>query len=198
MSENKETRGRPRSTEADRVILETTVQLLMEKGFAEVSIEGVAAAAGVGKTTIYRRYPNGKLDLVIDAIASAHLHLQLHETPDTGSIEGDLLGLFAHPAAFQLIGGPGFTLIGSVISERESNPALLEAFRVAITEPRRKQYNTIVTRAKERGEVKADVDAELVGQMIFGAMIARNLMGGEVNIELLRGAVRQVLSGIAA
>ena len=133
--------------------------------------------------------------IVIAAIANSHLHL--HETPDTGSIEGDLLGLFAHPLAFQLIGGPGFTLIGSVISEHENNPALMDAFRTAITEPRREQFNTIVNRAKKRGEVNSEVDPELVGQMVFGAMMARRLMGGDVNEDLLREVVHQVLVGIS-
>ena len=176
------------------MILDTTIRLLMEKGFSDLSIEGVAAEAGVGKTTIYRRYPNGKLDLVIAAISNTHMHP--HETPDTGSIEGDLLGLFAHPSAFQLIGGAGFTLIGSVIAERENNPGLMEAFRSAISEPRRVQFGTIVDRARERGEIAADVDPDLVGQMVFGTLMARNLQGGEVNEDVLRNVVRQALKGI--
>src|SRR5689334_16497704 len=81
-------RGRPRSQEADRAILTATVELLAERGLAAMSIEEVAARAGVGKTTIYRRWPSKGL-LALDAFVDSFREEQ--PLPDTGTLRGDLL-----------------------------------------------------------------------------------------------------------
>src|SRR6476620_10356561 len=80
--------GRPRSQEADRAILTATVELLAERGLAAMSIEEVAARAGVGKTTIYRRWPSKGL-LALDAFVGSFREEQ--PLPDTGTLRGDLL-----------------------------------------------------------------------------------------------------------
>ena len=194
MTPAEETRGRPRDPEVDRVILETTMKQLLEHGFSDLSIEAIAAAAGVGKTTIYRRYPEGKLDLVLDAITKTHLHIE--EIPDEGSIRADLIALFDHPAAFQIIAGPASTILGTVLMERFRNPGLIENFRKTVTEPRLRQFKAIVHRAKTRGEIRQDVDPTMVGSAIFGSMIAQILSGDEVNLTALESAVDQLLQGI--
>ncbi len=194
MTPAEETRGRPRDPEVDRVILETTIMQLLEHGFSDLSIEAIAAAAGVGKTTIYRRYPEGKLDLVLDAITKTHLHIE--EIPDEGSIRADLIALFDHPVAFQMIAGPGSTMMGTVLMERFRNPGLIENFRKSITQPRLRQFKAIVDRAKARGEIRQDVDHTTVGAAIFGSLIARILSGDEVNMTTLELAVDQLLQGI--
>src|SRR6266446_6100976 len=81
-------RGRPRSQEADRAILTATADLLAERGLAAMSIEEVAARAGVGKTTIYRRWPSKGL-LALDAFVASFREEQ--PQPDTGTLRGDLL-----------------------------------------------------------------------------------------------------------
>ena len=194
MTPAEETRGRPRDPEVDRVILETTIMQLLENGFSDLSIEAIAAAAGVGKTTIYRRYPEGKLDLVLDAITKTRLHIE--EIPDEGSIRADLIALFDHPVAFQMIAGPGSTMMGTVLMERFRNPGLIENFRKSITQPRLRQFKAIVDRAKARGEIRQDVDHTTVGAAIFGSLIARILSGDEVNMTTLELAVDQLLQGI--
>ncbi|MCH9020821.1 MAG: helix-turn-helix transcriptional regulator, partial [Proteobacteria bacterium] len=78
-------RGRPRDPEADRAILQATIELLAEIGFSAMSIEGVAARSGVAKTTIYRRF-DSKLELVLNAMNRS---LAIDEIPDTGSLRGD-------------------------------------------------------------------------------------------------------------
>src|SRR6185437_11155783 len=78
-------RGRPRSAEADRAILTATADLLAERGLAAMSIEEVAARAGVGKTTIYRRWPSKGL-LALDAFVISFRAEQ--PLPDTGSLRG--------------------------------------------------------------------------------------------------------------
>jgi AcrR family transcriptional regulator len=194
MTPAEETRGRPRDPGVDRLILEATMEHLLKNGFSDLSIEAVAASAGVGKTTIYRRYPEGKLDLVLDAITKTHVHMA--EVPDEGSVRADLIALFGHPAAFQIISGPGSTILGTVLLERFRNPRLIENFRKAITDPRRRQFKAVVDRAKSRGEIREDVDSDLVGSAVFGSMIAQVLMGQDVGMEMLEAAVDQVLLGV--
>ena len=80
-------RGRPRSEQADRAILDAALELFADAGFDGLTVEGVAARAGVGKATIYRRYPC-KVDLVM---ASARFLTQVEAPqPDTGRVEDDL------------------------------------------------------------------------------------------------------------
>src|ERR1700739_1763967 len=81
-------RGRPRSVEADRAILAATVDLLASRGLAAMSIEEIAARAGVGKATIYRRWPSKGL-LALDAFVTEFRAQQ--PLPDTGTLRGDMI-----------------------------------------------------------------------------------------------------------
>src|SRR6266581_6307765 len=93
--------GRPRSERAHEAILEATLDLLLEEGFTRMSIEAVAERAGVGKTTIYRRWPS-KSDLVIDAIGGLQAEIPVIST---GNLRNDLMAMFR--SAFQRE-GPSF------------------------------------------------------------------------------------------
>ena len=85
-------RGRPRSTEADEAILEAAIDAFVEQGWNGLTIEGVAARAGVGKATIYRRYQS-RMDLLFAAVRK--LAQERDPVPDTGTLRGDLLALVA-------------------------------------------------------------------------------------------------------
>jgi AcrR family transcriptional regulator len=114
-TETSRTAGRPRSPEADRAILATTLKLLVEQGYDAMSIESVAATAGVGKTTIYRRYP-GKRELVVAAVLSLASTFDL--PPDSGSTRADLL-VVMHQAFEVFHSGVAFAMLGT----RSSLPA---------------------------------------------------------------------------
>jgi AcrR family transcriptional regulator len=188
-------RGRPRNPAADRAILEATMKLLMECGFSDLSIEAVAAEAGVGKTTIYRRY-KGKTELVIAAMSSFK---QLFEPPDTGSLRGDLIALHCHPSdrfSFRLLQGGASTLLGTVLAEKERHPELIETFREQIANRRREQIRTVVERAIRRGEVREDVNAGYVAPMVFGSLLVRVMGGMEVSVEVVEETVDMLLKGV--
>jgi AcrR family transcriptional regulator len=188
-------RGRPRDPEADRAILEATMKLLMERGFSDLSIEAVAAEAGVGKTTIYRRH-SGKTELVIAAMSSFK---QLQHVPDTGSLRGDLIALHGYPGdtfSFRLLQGGGSTLIGTVLAEKERHPELLNAFRRQIANRRREQFRIVVERARERGEIREDVDPDYVAPMIFGSLLLRTIGGLEVSASVVEKTVDCLLNGL--
>ncbi len=188
-------RGRPRSQEADRAIVEATMQLLMEEGFSSLTIESIASRAGVGKTTIYRRWP-GKTELVIAAMSN---FMRLDEVPDTGSLRGDLNAFHAHHGhgfSLRLLAGAGSTLIGTVLSEKERNPELIETFRSLVTNRRREQFKAVVDRAKARGEMREDVDPDYVASVIFGSLVARTIAGMPISDDVIEQTIDNLLDGV--
>src|SRR2546430_1076412 len=122
--------GRPRSEKARKAVIRSTLSLLNRTGFHELSIEAVAAHAGVGKATIYRWWPN-KAELVIDAFVSAvEEELRFPSGPILESIHEQMRrwALVFHSPLGQIVA----TMIGA----GQSEPEILEAFRVHWVEPR--------------------------------------------------------------
>jgi len=164
--------GRPRSVEADHAILDATVKLLYEEGYTRMSMEAVADAAGVGKTTVYRRYRD-KADLVTAAIASMP---GMNELPESGDTRSDLLemlrGIVRSKERVQ-----DMRLVGTLWAEQERNPQLVKLFRERVIGPRRRMMLEILRRGQERGELRDDVDPGLVTEMMVGAHFARQFNG---------------------
>src|SRR3954470_5769077 len=142
--------GRPLDPEATRAIVAATVRLLGEQGFAGMSVEGVAAAAGVGKPAIYRRFAD-KRALALAAIEAA---LEPIEVPDQGDTRAELraamVGIPQKPE-------PYLALIGGLMAERARHPELIEAFREHILLPRRALLREIVERGQARGDIRPEV-----------------------------------------
>ncbi len=150
--------GRPRSVEADRAIVAATVELLAEEGYAGLSMEGVAARAGVGKTTIYRRWPC-KSDLVVHSLQCVSEHDE--SAPDTGRVRDDLV-VFMGRMVDKLRRSEAGRIMPGLLVELTRNPELARAFRQGFVEPRRLLVVEALRRGIDRGEVRADVDLELV------------------------------------
>ena len=117
--------GRPRDPETDQAILRAALQLLTDRGYAGMSVEGVASRAGVGKTTIYRRYAS-KEELVAAALAA--LRDDLGPLPDTGDIRSDMVEMILQMRR-ALQQGPGLGMIGALLVEERRSPELLELLR---------------------------------------------------------------------
>ncbi len=126
--------GRPRSERAHEAILEATLDLLLEEGFTRMSIEAVATRAGVGKATIYRRWPS-KADLVVEAVACRKE--QPFVDPDSGGVREDLVSL-ARQAFRPRESSEVTELMLRLASARARHPELQEAFMRHIVEPRRR------------------------------------------------------------
>jgi AcrR family transcriptional regulator len=163
--------GRPPSAAADRAILEATLRLLGDQGYARLTVEGVAAAAGVAKTTIYRRYSD-KLELVTAAIGMVR---GLDEPPESGDARADMIELVRRFQA--LMAGPGRTMLATLLAEERRSPELLARFRAALIEPSREQGRALLRRAQERGAVRADADPEAIMDMLAGSYFTRHLAG---------------------
>ena len=186
-------RGRPRSQEADRAILAATVDLLAERGLAGMSIEEVAARAGVGKATIYRRWPSKGL-LALDAFVASFQAEQ--PLPDTGTLRGDLTATLT--AWVRAVTGTSMgRMLTGLIAEAQHDPELRAAWRDRVLEPLRAQHRIMLDRAEARGEIPPSVDREVVLDLFFGAAQHRLLFGHlPLTEDFIRDVVDVILGGI--
>ncbi len=186
-------RGRPRSQEADRAILAATVELLAERGLAAMTIEEVAARAGVGKATIYRRWPSKGL-LALDAFVASFQAQQ--PLPDTGTLRGDLLDAL-HAWVRAVTRTPMGRMLADLIAEAQHDPELRAAWRDRVMEPLRSQHRIMLDRAIARGEIAPSVDREVVLDLFFGAAQHRLLLGHlPMTEDFIREVVEVILNGI--
>jgi AcrR family transcriptional regulator len=187
--------GRPRDPEADRAILEATTEILCEEGYEGVSIEGVAARAGVGKTTIYRRWTS-KAELVVAAI-------QRYKSPTDPSPPArdestrDALVRTLSGFTQSMNRTESGRMLAGLVAEMSRNPELAQAVRVGLLEHRRSIVYAILDRGIERGEIRSDIDRELVSDLLGGPFVMRILLtGSSVAPRFVREAVDTVLGGI--
>ncbi len=162
--------GRPRSARADEAILGAVLQLLADGTTAEaLSIEAVAAEAGVGKATIYRRWPN-KDALLVDAIAS--LKGPMPEI-DGESVRDDLIALL------RPVGRRSTTaanVLPCIMSEMYRSPALRQCYQ-KVMEPRREQIREVLRRGMAGGELRPDIDLDVTMAMLVGPMVSQTMFG---------------------
>jgi AcrR family transcriptional regulator len=156
-------------------VLEATSRLLEDVGYERLSVEEVAARAGVHKTTVYRRWPT-KASLVLDA---TRVHsAEAIPIPDTGNLAGDLKSL-ARDVAANIGSDPGARRSLSIVAAAAASEDLTTALhtfwaeRLALTVP-------IVDRAIERGELPPSSDANLIVEAVIGPIWIRLLLTGEV------------------
>lgn len=164
-------RGRPRSDEKTRRILRTTADLLRSGRFTELTVDLIAAEAGVSKATIYRWWPN-KAALAIDAFLIDHTPGV--PFPDTGSTREDLRqGVLALVVLWTHT--PTGPIIASLMAEAQKDAALEEAIRSRFLAPRRAVAKPILQRGIDRGELRADLDLEVFLDAIYGPIYHRLL-----------------------
>jgi AcrR family transcriptional regulator len=161
--------GRPRSERAAKAIIDATLALLVEEGgVVGVTIEAVAARAGVGKTTIYRRWPN-KEALIVDALASLK-----EPDPVLGgmSVRDDLVAL-ARTLGVEKGDRQRVGVYWTVFGNGDKHPELHRQFTRDVVEPRREIMRAVLRRGIEIGELRPDIDIELVMWLILGAIVHR-------------------------
>jgi AcrR family transcriptional regulator len=187
-------RGRPRSEKARGAILEAAAELLLERGLTAVSMDAVAARAGVSKATIYRWWPT-KETLALDA-----LHHEWAGGPparDTGSLRGDLLSLL-RPWARLAGQRPYGRVIAALLTEAQTDPAFAREYQERFVQPRRDQARAIFRRAIERGEIPADTKVEVALDLLYGPIYHRLLHGhAPLNDRFVRDVIDTALYGIA-
>jgi len=157
--------------DVDVAIEAAVLALLSEQGFARVTIEAVARAAGVGKPAIYRRFSD-KAALVAHVIAR---QLPALEAPDLGDSRTELWQAVEQGLPAD---GPGYVrLIGGLIAEQDRHPELIDAFRRTILLPRRAIVRSIIERGQARGEIRRDIDPDAGLELMAGPFLARVFAG---------------------
>jgi len=185
-------RGRPRSEQLHEAILEAAFDLVLDAGFRAVSIESIAAKAGVGKTTIYRRWPN-KAAVVMDAftlrVGSGTLFPKAATT--LASIR---LQMRAMARAFS---GSDGALVKALLAEAQFDPELAKAFRERWTLPRRRYARSVIEEAIRRGELRADIDPEDAIDLLYAPIYYRLQMGtGPLSGAYIDGIFDRAMQGL--
>ena len=170
-----ELRGRRRSERSHQAILAATQELLLERGYAGATIEGIAARAGVGKQTIYRWWPS-RAALVLEAYLAVEEAVEL--PAEARSVREDVRALLRWLVAVlaEPTGGP---VVAGLVSDLQHDGDLAEGFRRNVVPSRREAMLRALVRARARGEVRADADLELAVDALHGAVFYRLLLSGE-------------------
>jgi AcrR family transcriptional regulator len=188
------TRGRRRSERSHHAIIAGTQELLLERGYADVTIEGIAARAGVGKQTIYRWWPS-RAALVLEAYLAGE---EAVPPPDEGdSVRDDvrallrwLIAVLAEPT-----GGP---VVAGLIADLQHDADLARGFRRHVVPARREAMLAALRRGRARGEIREDADLELAVDALHGAVFYRLLLSGEpLDDAFVDRLADQTLAGLA-
>jgi len=177
-------RPRRRSDEARREVLRAAWSLLEDGGAAAVTVEALAAATGVAKTTIYRSWSNAAAIAVDAFLDEADRSLP---SPDSGDVRADLRAQLSAVAAF--LASPRGQLLAQMLGEAQRDATLAETLRTRFVEPRREATRAILARAQARGDLADGIDFELIIDLLVGPMYWRLLVGHQPITEGLAAAV---------
>jgi AcrR family transcriptional regulator len=188
--------GRPRSERATRSVLDAVLALGEEIGFGNLTVEGISAQTGVAKTTIYRRWPNVS-SLVVDALLvelSPGAPLELCATARV-NLTRTMLNL---ARAFR---GRQGKILRELICRSQNDAGLQEAIRSRLFAPRRAASRAMVMEGIKQGELRADVDVDVMLDALFGPIYFRLLVphrGGVISDKYVAALVETVFAGIAS
>ena len=165
--------GRPRSPQAHAAIVRAALELALEGGLRGLSIEAIAARAGVGKATIYRRWST-KEQILAEAVTV--IAAPPAAAPDTGSARGDFQATSA--AAVRRMAPGAFSALPRLLADAADDDELLEVLDAVLLRPRLALVAEILRRGIARGELRADLDVELTAEMLLGPSVFRLLRSG--------------------
>jgi AcrR family transcriptional regulator len=182
--------GRPRSEQAEQAIIEATLDVFGEQGFEGVCIEAVAARAGVGKATIYRRWPN-KEELLLTALGSLK---SPYPEPKGLSVRDDLLAIMEVMCADRADPRKA-RRYALLLGEGEKYPRLMARYKAEVVEPRREMIRSVIRRGIETGELRPDTDVEISMLTLTGAVMAQErsaagALDGDFAARLVDGLLR--------
>ncbi|MDQ1020089.1 TetR/AcrR family transcriptional regulator [Streptomyces afghaniensis] len=187
-------RGRPRSEAVERAIIEGLMKLLEEGvSLAELSIERVARTAGVGKATIYRRW-SGKEELFVDVLRA----VEPPEPPLPGTSMRDDLVALLEQARRRGLAGRLSAILTNVHAQMKSSPKIWAAYEAMVLAPRRRLGLEILRRGQENGELRTDVDLELLGDMFIAPVLVRSVLRPDADLpdDLAAQVVDTLLEGL--
>ena len=184
--------GRPRSEQARQAILRTTLKILGKNGFSDFKIEEVAARASVGKATVYRWWPN-KAALIADAFASSTTRKL--SFPDTGSVYTDMSQQMRQ--LIKVFRSRRGRIVSAILAAGQSDKDLIEAFRERFLWPRRREAYATLRRGIQRGELRKDLDPDLLLDSLYGPIYMRFLIQHDrLTPEFVDRLCAHVLAGV--
>jgi AcrR family transcriptional regulator len=186
--------GRPRSEAARRRILDAARELLIEEGFTRLRLEHVAARAGVGKSTIYRRWPSKEaltLELLLE-LAKPHLAIR-----DVGATRAEMLAAVENPIR-AITNSPFGPVIRAMMSQIAGNPAIGDPFRSTVVAARRAEIGRVIERGIARGDLRPDADRSVATELLAGPVYFRLVFGGSLDHDLAVRVVDTLLDGLAS
>jgi AcrR family transcriptional regulator len=167
--------GRPRDARRDEAILAATLEILKEQGYVGLTIEGVAVSAGVGRPTIYRRWPSKPALVVAALVQSTRLAIPV---VDTGSLRRDLIAVQRRQV--ELMSSPESRRVtAGLIADLATDPELAQSYVSQYLAPRRASVWQVLQRGVDRGELAADVDFAFVYDLLMGPLFMRAVVWGE-------------------
>jgi AcrR family transcriptional regulator len=190
-------RGRPRSVAVHDAILDATRALLVEHGYAHVSMDRVASAAGVGKQTLYRRWPS-KASLVTEAVMEGYQRGGTFELPDTGDLRADLRA-WLHLHAGALATPQNTALVRALAAAAADNPDGSDVLYRQLTGPQQDAVMQRLELAADTDEIRRDADLEAISDALIGTILYRVLARGATPAETRRrfdGLVDALFGGV--
>ncbi len=187
-------RGRPRQAELDQRILQATLDLLAEQGYAHMSLDDIASAAHTTRATIYLRYPS---KAAITAAAILQARASFASPPQTGQLRQDLAAQLRH--FHESMSAPySMALIGAALAEERTTPELLAVIREHVVASRRQMLRSILQEAQVRGELAPHVDLDFAAAQFVGSYYALYIAGHPIPPDWPQQVVDLVLNGISA
>lgn len=165
--------GRKRDHTRDPEILEAALDVLAETGYDGMTVDMVATRAKAGKATLYRRWPS-KAELVVDAVACMkQVDPDTAKLPDTGTLRGDLVAMIKAPTIEDA--ERKMRIMSGLMSMVSTNPELADSVRAVLVEPRAALNRFLLQRAIDRGEIREDVDVDLLS-LVAQSMVSYRVL----------------------
>jgi AcrR family transcriptional regulator len=187
-------RGRPRNPDADRAIIEATLELVAEEGIGALSVESVAVRAGVGKATIYRRWAS-KEALVVDALTS--LNDELPPVPTEGSLRDRIVEMVDRIRCKSMDTVSG-RIMPRMLSYGICHPELFQIYYERVLDPRRERFRVLLREGLASGELRPGLDVDFAVTLFSAPMIYMHLTSAGPARETTEALVDAVLYGISA
>ena len=172
----------------EQEILDAAIEVLADVGYDRLTMDAVAHRAKASKATLYRRW-NSKATLVVEAIARMK---STPEPPDTGDLRSDLVATFCGHGGLSDQGTT--STFGAVVTAMSTDPEFAAEFRRQVVEPKSRASRTVFERARDRGDLRDDVDLDLIVPALAGIILHRVfLLGEHPEPELIERAIDQII-----
>jgi AcrR family transcriptional regulator len=172
----------------EQEILDAALDVLADVGYDRLTMDAVAQRAKASKATLYRRW-NSKAKLVVEALARMK---STPEAPDTGDLRGDLVATFCGHGGLSDQGTT--STFGAVVTAVSTDPEFAAEFRKQVVEPKSRASRAVFERARDRGELRADVDLDLIVPALAGIILHRVfLLGEHPDPTLIERAIDQII-----